>query len=492
MQESSLLRNTFRLFSAKIVAFAFAFALPLLLVRRLTVSEFGEYKQVFLLVDTAVAMLPLGFALSAVYFFPRLPERKTSVVANILLFYAGLATVLCVVLVAFPTTFVAILNAPILRALAPPISLALLFAVASSFFEVIAIANGDVRVAAVVISALQCTKTGLLLTAALAFGSIRALIYAAVLYGAVQTGAVMLYITSRFPGWWRWTVDWSLLQAQFTYTLPLAASTMLWWLQMTAHNYVVSNRFGAAVYAIYAVGTFQLPFLGMLLESVGSVIIPRVSELQSRNDHREIAILLAWGIRTLATVFVPAYVLLLITGRELIAVLFTQRYLDSWPIFAVNISLIPFGIIAPVYDAIQRGSRQHLVFLLKIRALFLGPLLAGLWLGTEHFGPIGAIGAVVAVTLVERVIMAVKVVQVLGMAGRDVVLFREVGTILVATAAAGAITGLGRHFLQESGAGALAVLLASCALFALVYLGAVLLPATMRSPMPRYMARRAD
>jgi len=59
----TLARRVMWLASAKAVAFALGFALPLILVRSLSQTEFGLYKQVFLLLNTAITILPLGFAI---------------------------------------------------------------------------------------------------------------------------------------------------------------------------------------------------------------------------------------------------------------------------------------------------------------------------------------------------------------------------------------------------------------------------------------------
>ena len=67
----TLARRVIWLASAKAMAFVLGFALPLILVRELSQTEFGLYKQVFLLINTAITILPLGFAMSAFYFLPR-------------------------------------------------------------------------------------------------------------------------------------------------------------------------------------------------------------------------------------------------------------------------------------------------------------------------------------------------------------------------------------------------------------------------------------
>src|SRR5919108_6153445 len=86
----SLARQATWLLVAKTIGFALTFALPLVLVRTLTQHDFGLYKQAFLVVVTAVTILPLGFGMTAFYFLPREPERQGSVVLHILLVHSAI------------------------------------------------------------------------------------------------------------------------------------------------------------------------------------------------------------------------------------------------------------------------------------------------------------------------------------------------------------------------------------------------------------------
>src|SRR6266849_722175 len=86
-QVGSLSSRAFWLTAAKSLSFAISLVLPLLLVRRLSQFEFGVYKQVFLLVDSAVMILPLGFYLTAFYFLPREPKQQPQIIFNILIFH---------------------------------------------------------------------------------------------------------------------------------------------------------------------------------------------------------------------------------------------------------------------------------------------------------------------------------------------------------------------------------------------------------------------
>src|SRR5437867_638792 len=282
---------------------------------------------------------------------------------------------------------------------------------------------------------------------------------------------VLLYLVSRFPQCWR-RVDWGLMRSQLAYALPLGCAGLLCGFQMDLHNYVVSDRFGAAAYAIYAIGCLQIPFVGILSDSVGSVMIPRVSHLREQNESREILLLTARMMAKLAAVFFPIYVFLLIFGREFISLLFTAQYLASWPIFAVNLTLIPLSIISSAYDPVLRAYPEHLPFLLKTRMVLAVPLLLGLWFGTEHYGLVGAITAMVSVNAVERLILAGKVGKILQASRQDIVLLKDMGKLAVASAMAGVVSAVAHTVM--AGVHPLAVLVIGGIVFVLVYALSVL------------------
>lgn len=471
-EDASLTEGALWLMLAKTLGFAFSFALPVLLVRQLTLTEFGLYKQVFLVINTAVALLALGFAATAFYFLPREPSRQGQVILNILLFHTLAGLVAALTLVFRPTLLWVIFNAPDLVDYAPLIGGVVFLWIGSSFVEVLAVANGETRLAAALIVTTQLAKALLLLAAAVFFTSLRALIYAAGLHGILQSVLLLVYLNSRFPKFWG-RCDVSLMRAQFAYALPLGVAGWLHTLQLDLHNYVVSYHFGAAAYAIYAVGCLQLPFVGILSESVGSVMIARVSHLRRRNESREIVLLTARMMARLAAVFFPIYVFLLIFGREFITLLFTAQYLASWPVFAVHLTMIPLSTLASAYDPVFRAYPESLSFFLKVRIGLFAVLLGGLWFATERFGLVGVISVVVGVKGVEYLILGWEVGRILGVSWRDVRLLKDVGKLGVASAVAGVIAVVARTVM--GGTHPAAVLVIGGIVFALVYVVSVLI-----------------
>ncbi len=455
---------------AKTLAFATTIALPLLLVRRLSQYDFGIYKQVFLVINTAVATLPLGFGMSAFYFLPRERERAGQVVLNVILFSALMGTIACVLLILFPSLLAMLFKDATLLDYAPQIGVVILLWLIGGFLEVVPIARGEPRMAMLLIVSSQIARTMLILGAAVLLGTVKSLLLAAAAYGVVQDCLLLFYVRSRFPGFWR-HFDATLLGRQLTYSLPLGLAGLLYTFQNDLHNYFVSRTFGAALFAVYSLGCFQLPLVGILGDSIGQIMISRVSVLQHQGANREIIELTARAMRKLAFVYFPLFGFLIVVGREFISFLFTSRYLDSWPVFAVNLWMLPLGIF--LFDPIMRAFAEERHFLLKLYIPLFAILFAVLSLGTRRAGLVGTIAIVLAANVVVRVASVWKAVKILHARWSDIRLFGDIGKISIATLGAALSAALLRSSLL--GLKPILILSACGVLFCLAYVGGVLL-----------------
>lgn len=475
----SLTRRAANLFLAKIVAFGLAFALPLLLVRRMSVEEFGLYRQVFLVLGTALVVVPLGFGMSAFYFLPRErdPRRRAQVVLNVVLFMLLTSGVVCAALVAWPGLLAAVFNDAALGAFAPLLGVAILLWVVASFLEFAMLANDEARLATFFIMGSQLSKTALLFAAALGLGTVRALVWAAIAQGAVGTVVLMVYLRSRFGPFWR-SFSWRTARAQLAYALPFGLAAVVMQLQLDVPHYFISYEFGTAAYALFAVGCVNLPVVTILAESAGSVMIPRVSELQALGRMREIAETVARMVRKLAAVYFGLFAFLLVFGREFIALLFTEQYSASWPVFAFNLLLIPLALVTSACDPVLRAFAEHRYFFLRARVALAAALVAALWLWTGALGLVGTIAVVVAFNAVERAVVALKVWRILGLAARDLALFGDVARLGGAAAVAWLVAAAARSAFD--GLAPIVMLAAGGLLFALAYAVAIVVAGVVK------------
>jgi len=450
------------------VAFAIAVALPILLARKLTPGALGLYKQVFLVVNTAMNVVPLGFGMNVYYFLPRERERRGPVVFNTILILcaAGLLAGLAVTL--WPAILSLVSKEPEIRRYAAWIGATIILWIPCTLVEILPIANQELKLAMTVSIVAQILRTGLFLTAAILWGTVESLIWAAIAYGVFVVGVFLYYLALRFPRFWR-HIDFHLLGEQLSYATPLGLMGMVWYFQSDLHNYFVSNQFGAAAFAVYSIGCFQLPLVQLLSEATSSVLISQMAALQRDNQTDQILYLALRSMRKLAAVMFPVYAFLMVVGPQFIEFLFSDRYLASWPIFRINLTLLPLGVL--MFDPIVRAYAEYRYLLLKIKLAFFVALLAALWWATPRFGMIGAISSVMIIGVADRAVQTWIFGRVLRFGRRHWPLLMAPTKLALSAAAAAALAAAVR--LPLLGSRPVVVLLACGTVFTLAYLAFV-------------------
>lgn len=401
---------------AKLVGFVFSFALPLLVVRFLSQTDVGTYRQAFQLITNAAAILPLGFSMSAFYYLSRDEERRASAVFHILIFNLMVGLGAFAVLALAPQTAVSLFNNEGLAPLAPLIGAVICVWIFSTFIEMVAVANQEPKTATAFIILAQLTKALLMVSAVLWFSTVEAFLIAALAQGLLQTVFLLVYLHSRFPRFWT-KFEGRFFVEQMRYALPLGLAGLLWILQTDIHFYFVGTQFSAAEFAVYAYGCFQLPLVEMLAESVNSVMIPRMSRLQSEGNTHEIKRLTFLSVQKLSLFYFPLTAFLAVMAPTFIVTLFTDSYEAAIPIFLINLILIPLQTIS--VDAITRAFEGLGRFLVVVRLVTCAVLFFVLFEEGKSYGLTGIIASVVLIMALEKLVLIGVIVRKLGIGTKD-------------------------------------------------------------------------
>jgi O-antigen/teichoic acid export membrane protein len=423
--QKSLASQSAWLLFANLVGFVLTFILPLLIFRTFNKADIGIYNQVFLVIGTAGSILPFGVSMSAFYFLSREKERRPYFISNILLFNFIVGGLACFTLNAFPEILGNLCQDPEMTHLAPKIGFVIWLWLFSAFLETAAIANQEARLAMIFIICSQLTKTTFMVAAVLIFGTVESMLNAILLQVVLQTVILLFYLSSRFPKFWKF-FDLAILKEHLKYALPFGLVGILWVLQTDVHNFFIVNRFLPEEVAVYRTGCFELPLLNIIYESISSVMIPRMSELQAKGKLNEMRDLTIRAMEKLALFYFPTFVFCLITSYTLITTLFTSKFADSVPIFMVNVLLLPFYIL--VSDPIVRSFASVGNFILKLRIVLVFLLILTLFYGIQHFSLQGMIAIVFVSSVIDRLISFIKVSKTVGAKLSDIYLLKRIGT----------------------------------------------------------------
>jgi O-antigen/teichoic acid export membrane protein len=408
----SVSRPALVLVGGRTVGFVAAFAIPVVLARVFTTSEFGIYKQLFLLFSTLFGVAQLGMAESLYYFLPRTVGDTGRYVGNAIVTLALAGTgCLALLWVTRGQISARLGNSELSNQL---VLLGLLLApmLVATVFEIVMISRRQHVKAAVTYAISDLLRTLLFIVPALGFRSVRGVLVGAVAFGFLRLAAMLVYLRREFGGDLR--IDVGVWRRQLAYALPFALAVGIEVVQLNFHQYVVAARFDTATFAIYAVGCLQIPLVDLVMTSTVSVMMVQMAE-HARTGDRDAALAL-WHdtVYKLAALMFPIAVFLIVAARPVIVALFTARYLASVPIFMVwTLTILPTAFAV---DGVLRVYAQ-MRFLLVMNivrfalvALLIGPLLTG-------FGLVGAVLVTLLSTSLAKGVGAMRITRLLGAGG---------------------------------------------------------------------------
>ena len=455
-----ILRQAGPLMVGRGAATVLGFALPLILTRLLPQTEFGTYKQIWLVVSTGYFMLQLGLAQSLYYFLPRKDGRErewlTQSVASLTLLGGVCAVVLYGARFAIARQF----DNPELAGYGPQMALIALFMISAAPLEIQLTAQGRVKTAAWVIFLSDAFRVGASVLPLLLGWGLAGFFWAYVLHAAVRWVLQCAFFFQR--GGPRF--DWSAWKEQLAYALPFGAAILLDIPQKTFHQWAVGWSVTPAAFAIYSQGCFQVPLVNLLYSPISDILQVKLAE-PGGHDHR-VHLFHDANLR-LAAVFFPFTAGMVAAASLFIPALFTHTYDGSVPIFRVAILMTPFAAL-PLDGVLRAMGQTRYLFRIFFWRLLL--TLFTVLIGVRLFGMMGAIVGHALAESVTRVAMLERVRRELDATWREVLPWGQLAVIGSASLVA-AIPALIIAQMTSAGPRPFLALCAAGAVYCAVYLG---------------------
>lgn len=463
MRTELSIRPVLLLTAGRAIAFAATFATPLVLARIFDLAEYGTYKQLFLVYATFATMGQLGMAESLLYFLPSASRRGGRYVLNGLVVLAGAGLASLTLFALAGPLLARLLGNTALSGLSGLLGAYLLFTLPSTVLEIVMTARKRYAGAGVAYGLSDLVRAIALVVPAIVFRRLEWLLAGAVAFSAIRLGVTLLYLRRTYRG--ELQPDGAVLREQLAYALPFQLGVALWILVLNLHYYLVASRVDAATYAIYAVGCLQIPIVELLFTPAKNVLIVRMRE--AITAHRPDAVLAIWHdtTRRLALVFFPLVGLLLVTARELIPFLFTERYVASIPIFMVWSSIF---LIAAVQADVVLGvyaDTRAIAAVCAIQVLLIVVLVPSL------MRPLGLVGAVLGTAVaigIGKSLVLLRAKRLMSVTLGELLPWRSLGGILAAAAVAALVAFEVKTHLA---AAPLPLLMLTSAFYAAAYLG---------------------
>jgi O-antigen/teichoic acid export membrane protein len=425
----SILGRARPLLAARLAGAVLTFGVPLVLARVLVPASYGTFKQGWLLSQTLQLVLPLGITQSLYYFVPREPAGGGRYVAQTLWITAAQGAVAAVLLLAGGPLVAAHFDNPELVRELPWIAAFTAFTLAGSPLDVALNASGRVGAAALARVLTEVARGAGMVAGALATRGVEG-VFAGIAAATLARAGLTWWLLARAHGV---DLDLATLRRQAAYAIPFGLAFLLIVPQQQFHQYAVAAAVSAAAFAVYSVGTFQLPLVDMLYTPISELLQIGLAEVEGAGRPPRAGLALFHeAVLQLSFAFVPLTGLLLVTGPDLVVLLFSARYAAAGPIF--RLAVLSVALAALPLDGVMRARAQNR-FMLALSAAKLAATLAAVTAGLRALGPIGALGGWVAVEALARAAMLVRTARLFESSLRAVLPARALLRQVAATAA---------------------------------------------------------
>lgn len=425
-------RRALTLGAANATEFAIQFLLPVVLVRCLDPAAFGEYRLLWLVAGTVLAVATLAMPHSLYYFLPRSDAVAKRLYINqtlVFLVVAGLVSAWAIS--AWDPWLPEKLRGMVQHhAILPAF---ILLWVLSSLLDLLPAAEERVNWQAKATVGLALLRAVTLSAVAVLTRELGPVLL--VLLGFVAfKAAVLLGYVARFHGLRGPLLRWPVLLDQLRYAAPLGAAGALYGLRIQADLWVVAALFPLGMFASFSIAAVLGALMHLCRQSVNIAFLPTMSQRQSTGDIAGMLALNSRGNIMVAALAFPLFAFVFVFAEELVTLVYTATYLDAAAVMRVYIAGIV--ILAVELSNITMLLRQS-VFMMVVNVVALILAVALNWYAAFRIGLAGAALGSVIVIYLDRFATLWRISSLTGVSVRRLQDWRTLGLLgLFATVAA--------------------------------------------------------
>lgn len=369
--------------SAGLIEYGLQMLLPVVLVRYLEPDGFADYRLLWLMAATGLAVAPFFMPQSLYTLVPgsTLAERSIRV-GNTFLFLTCAGLVTTFVLAAWNPLLPAAVRD--LGAYFPAGAIFLALWIVGSLMDVLPTVDGRARWQSVAVVAVAVLRTVLLACAAIFTRDVELVIWGMCLIAATKVAVVWYYAAKWKPGL---AFEWNLLVGQVKYAFPFAVANAFFLLRIQADQWVVVGLFSSEEFAIFSIAAVAIPLSNLVRQPINNSLLPRISEFAGKHDLAAAERAISKGYVITGAVLLPFLGLIYVSADELVELIYTERYLGAVAIMRVYL----VGQVATVFAsghllAIFRRGRTSALISAVCLVLTVVVGIAG----SRAFGLIGA------------------------------------------------------------------------------------------------------
>lgn len=397
---------------SRLASYGLMLVSPIVLVRLLSVEEFGRYREFLLYASILQSFAVFSINDSLLYCIPANPESPWRTARQT----AVLTAISSALVVLFVVTLDALTGGGLVNGYRLPLAAYTLLSVNLDFWEYFWLARGRPGAVFVYSASRLTVRIAVAIIAAASTHDVRTIIWSLVALEGVRLAgaAVAMYLRDQSRREPPLAEPW---RDQLRFCVPSGLASLLAMLSRNLSNVVVARTLGAAALAQYAIGRFGEPVVVTVRNSVSSVVLPEMvrRDRQERGDA-----LVLWQRATVvnAILLLPVVVLVGRYAEPLVVTVFGPSYREA----AVVLQLYLLVVIRECFDfapALRAINRTRPLVESNVVALSVCGL--GLWVFIPLAGVAGAMAAFVLGSLADVLYLGWRTTRLYGEGARRVV-----------------------------------------------------------------------
>ncbi len=406
-----LLKRSLYIATGKIFQAITTFTYTIILSRLLSKFNYGIYQQSLLTARIIIAIMTFGIPVAIFYFLPRFESENRDKFISTTIFLAFISSLLAILL-----TYLASLNSSILYHNTEITSYLILFSIFiagrifSSILDPFLISKHRENYVMYYYSFFNLIELIFIILFYRFSYSFKSIFLFFALIGIAQTFTTFLLI--RFIYRLKlFTFDFKIFKRVISYSHPIAINSILGILSSNLDKIIISGFLGATYYAIYINGSYQIPLLAIFISSVVAVIAPDITSLHYQKENVRLISIIRKSIDKTSMLVLPLFLFFLITSKEFILTLYSDKFYASIAIFRITLFILPFRLTNYGNILNLLGKTKTVLYISLIELILNGALSVTLL----HFmGIYGPAVSFLATTILQIAVLIYFIVKTIG------------------------------------------------------------------------------
>ena len=375
LRKDSLSYASFILFLGKLFHSLTSLIIFAILSRYFSKGDYGTYRQFWFFGFTLVQVFLFGIPSSVNYFVAgETQDRQRLFIKNSIVICFSLTFILGVLILIFRESFISLINNTQLSKFIVPLIILLIFSSPFHLYQPIFVSLKKNKVVVLISVVSSAALLLVVITTVALNASFSTFIYFLCSIMCITSVCILLIIILKAK-LKTISIVWDMIKDQVYFSFPLGISLFFGLASKQLDKILVSNFTDSETFAIYSNGAFELPFIGIITNSVMAILLPEFVRLWKRNS--KVSIINIWNNTIVKTgsIIIPMMVFFMSVNKEIIVLLFGEAYLASSLIFLIYLLILPMRL-ANFGSILIATGKTKVIFKYSILSFVMNLLLS--------------------------------------------------------------------------------------------------------------------